>query len=281
MAALGFLGPEGTHSEEAALYLNGRRKEKWRLVPYPSIYEAIQAVADGEIERCLVPVENSIEGDINITLDTLAHKVDLEVEQELVWPVHNQLLVKDPKQEIALILSHAQPLAQCREYIKLHYKGVEIRQVASTARAAEIAAGVHENYAAIGTRRAAQLYGLTVAAADIQDDKTNCTRFFLLRRPAAEKPIHADKTFLVCRIDGQAAGSLCEVLLEFASRNINMTRIESRPAKTGLGIYVFFFELDATAPAGDIEAAIDAVRAKSLWLKNLGSFPVIEADCKK
>ena len=252
MAALGFLGPEGTHSEEAALYLNGLRQEKWRLVPYPSIYEAIQAVADGEIERCLVPVENSIEGDINITLDTLAHKVDLEVEQELIWPVHNQLLVKDPKQEIGLILSHAQPLAQCREYIKLHYKGVEIRQVASTARAAEI-----------------------------QDDKTNCTRFFLLRQPAAGKPAHADKTFLVCRIDGQAAGSLCEVLLEFASRNINMTRIESRPAKTGLGIYVFFFELDATAPAGDIEAAIEAVRAKSLWLKNLGSFPVIEADCKK
>lgn len=280
MATLGFLGPKGTHSEEAALYLNRQRQDEWELVAYPGIYEAIQAVADGEIDRCLVPVENSIEGSINITLDTLAHKVDLEVELELDWAVHNQLMVKYPDRPIKTILSHAQPLAQCRGYLKQHYKGTEIRQVSSTARAVEIVAGGAEGYAAIGTRRAGELYGLTTVAEEIQDESTNCTRFFLLRRPEAVKLLPADKAWLICQIESQRAGSLCEVLTEFAKREVNMTHIESRPAKTMLGEYVFFFELEATGSAAKLAEAIEAVREKSLWFKSLGIFPVMRANIK-
>jgi len=277
MAKLGFLGPLGTHSEEAALYLNEMRQEKWQMVPYSSIYEAIMAVAEGSVDRCLVPVENSIEGSINITLDTLAHKVDLEIEQELVWPVHNQLLVKDPKSPIQAILSHSQPLAQCREYIKLHYKSAEIRQVASTARAAEIVAASGDGYAAIGTRRAGDLYGLATVASEIQDDGGNCTRFFLLRKIGGSLPLSPMKNLLICKIDGKKAGSLCDLLLELAKRNVNMTRIESRPAKTELGVYVFFLELEASGSPENLAEAIEAVREKSLWVKNLGKFPVLVA----
>ena len=280
MTRLGFLGPKGTHSEEAALYLNSQRQQPWELVPYMTIYEAIMAVDTGAVDQCLVPVENSIEGSINITLDTLAHKVDLEVAQELVWTVHNQLLVKNAAVPIQTILSHPQPLAQCREYLKRNYGAAEIRQVSSTARAAEIVAAGEDGYAAIGTRRAGELYGLTTVAREIQDDQANCTRFFVLQRRSQVRHWPADKLLLICQIDGQKAGSLCEVLLELAKRDVNMTRIESRPAKTKLGVYVFFLELDATAPAEKLAAAIEAVKGKSLWLKNLGAFPVTQADIK-
>jgi len=103
---LGFLGPQGTHSEAVALYLNHKRADDWSLFAYDTIYEAIQAVADGMIERCVVPVENSIEGSINITLDTLAHEVDLQVEQEIVWTVHNQLMTRNPSRRYFRIRSH-------------------------------------------------------------------------------------------------------------------------------------------------------------------------------
>jgi len=277
---LGFLGPKGTHSEAVALYLNHKRAGDWILFAYDTIYEAIQAVADGMIERCVVPVENSIEGSINITLDTLAHEVDLQVEQEIVWTVHNQLMTKYPKEAITTILSHPQPLAQCREYLKKNYAGAEIRQTASTARAAEIVASGPPGYAAIGTQRAGELYGLTTMEAEIQDTLTNCTRFFVLTKMKQAFIAGANKTSLVCQIDGKKAGSLCAVLSEFAKRDVNMMRIESRPARTGLGEYIFFFEVDGSTQEQNVNAAILAIQQKSLWLKNLGSFSVIHVDKK-
>ncbi|WP_019555027.1 prephenate dehydratase [Propionispira raffinosivorans] len=275
---LGFLGPKGTHSEAVALYLNYKQAGDWNLFAYDTIYEAIQAVADGVIERCVVPVENSIEGSINITLDTLAHEVDLQVEQEIVWTVHNQLMTKYPKDVITTILSHPQPLAQCREYLKKNYAGIEIRQTASTARAAEIVASGPPGYAAIGTQRAGELYGLTTMDTEIQDTLTNCTRFFVLTKIKQAVIAGANKTSLVCQIDGKKAGSLCAVLSEFAKRDVNMTRIESRPARTGLGEYIFFFEVDGSTQEQNVNAAILAIQQKSLWLKNLGSFPVTYVD---
>ena len=279
MIKAGFLGPTGTHSEEAALYLNQKSMPAWELVPCTGIYDAIMAVANGELDRCIVPVENSIEGSINITLDTLAHKVDLEIEQELVWPVHNHLMVKNPQAKWSTVLSHPQPLAQCREYLKKHYKEAEIRQVSSTARAAAIASA-DPACAAVGTRRAAEIYGLHILAEEIQDDPGNCTRFFVLKRRDDAVLTNAAKALLICQIDGQKAGSLCDVLLELAHRGVNMTRIESRPAKTGLGVYVFFLELDAGVEKEILAEAIEAVRQKSLWLKNMGTFPVETAELK-
>lgn len=280
---LGFLGPKGTHSEEVALYLDAQYREEggqWALVPYTGIYDVICAVASGQIDCGVVPVENSIEGSINITLDTLAHDVDLQIEQEIIWAVHNQLMVKYIGEPVTTILSHPQPLAQCREYLKAHYGGAAIKSISSTAKAAEIVAEGGRGYAAIATSRAGKLYGLTAIATEIQDNLTNCTRFLVLTKPKELIVQGCDKTSLICQINGEKAGSLCEVLLEFAKREVNLTRIESRPARTGLGEYIFFLDLDSACDKANVKAAIEALMQKSLWIKNLGSFSVIRYDSK-
>lgn len=280
---LGYLGPIGTHSEEVALYLRrqwAKSGARWRPVSLESIGDAIRAVAGGQLDACAVPVENSLEGSIPITMDTLAHDVDLQVELELVWAVHNRLLAKAPDAPVRAILSHAQPLAQCRRYLRAHYPEAEVRQTASTARAAEIVACGEDGWAAIGTRRAGEIYGLATIADEIQDNPANCTRFLVLTKRGGALVRGRDKTSLVCQINGEKAGSLCEVLLEFARRDVNLVRIESRPALTGLGAYIFFFDLDAPCDLSNVQAAVEAVRQKSFWLKNLGSFAVWQADAK-
>lgn len=275
---LGYLGPPGTHSEAVALYWQREFNAQAELKAYPSIYEAMQAVAIGEIERCAVPVENSIEGSINITLDTLAHEFDLQVELEIDWAVHNDFLAVDDSEPIKIIVSHAQPIAQCRTFLQQEYPQAEIRQASSTARAAEIVAQAGSGYAAIGCQRAAELYGLKVLKQDIQDNKNNCTRFLILKQPTDNLVTGCDKTSLICQIDGAQAGSLCDILLELSKRQVNLTRIESRPARTGLGHYIFFLCIDEPCDKPNVQDALAAVDKKSLWVKNLGSFSVIKAD---
>lgn len=281
---LAYLGPKGTHSEEVALHLNEERRARgasFTLVPFAGIYDALAAVEEGEIDCCAAPVENSIEGSINITLDTLAHNVNLQIEREIVWAVHNHLLVKDPGETVTTILSHSQPLAQCRQYVKAHYKNAEIKQVSSSSKAAKIVASGEKGLAAIGTKRAGKLYGLTSIASDIEDNLTNCTRFLILTKPTSRLVLGTDKTSLICQINGEKSGSLCDVLTEFSKRDVNLTRIESRPARTGLGEYIFFLDLDAPCDKPNVKAAIDALTQKSLWIKNLGSFSVVYRDAKK
>jgi prephenate dehydratase len=278
---LGYLGPQGTHSESVALYWQKNFGKGYELKAYSSIYEAMQAVQSGEVERCAVPVENSIEGSINITLDTLAHELDLQVELEIDWAVHNNLLAVSPADEIRVILSHPQPIAQCHHFLQERYPQAELRQLSSTAKAAEIAAAEGAGYAAIACTRAAELYGLKVVEAEIQDNKNNCTRFFVLKKKSSNLMCGKDKTSLICQIDGAKAGSLCEVLLELSKRNVNLTRIESRPARTGLGHYIFFLCIDASIEEKNVSEALAAVAKKSLWIKNLGSFSVVTRDYKK
>lgn len=279
---MGFLGPCGTHSEEVALYLihQGNAKE-WELEPYGDIKDAICSVAQGGIDSCVVPIENSLEGSINITLDTLAHDVDLVIEREIVWRVHNQLMAKYPNAPIKTIISHPQPLAQCRGYIRENYAEAEIKQVSSTARAAEIVAASKGGCAAIGTFRAGELYNLKPLATEIQDSEGNCTRFLVLRRPGEGGEGGKDKTELICQIDGARSGSLYNVLWEFAKRDVNLTHIESRPAKTNLGEYIFFFSIEGGCGEASVKESIQAVEKKSLWLKNLGSFNTNQVDIKK
>ena len=131
---MGILGPAGTHSEAAALYLNRRLKEPRRLVIYSDIYDVLQAVTEHEVDEALVPVENSLEGAINITLDVLACSTMLSVERELIWPVHNLLMAKCQPAEVRRIYSHSQPISQCRVFLETQYPDVEIVKVASTAR---------------------------------------------------------------------------------------------------------------------------------------------------
>ena len=282
MKKMGVLGPLGTHSEAAAQYLSRLLPERPELLVYPDIFAVIQAVEDGEVDSCLVPVENSLEGAINITLDTLARSDDLFVASELIWPVHNQLMARPGTQKICRIYSHPQPISQCRSYLQQHYPEAELIKVASTARAAEIVAKEPRGMgaAAICTKRGGELNGLVTVATEIQDNMANATRFFELRRVTAapQAPIGpAEKMLVICEIDGQKAGALYDVLKEFADRGVNMTRIESRPARTELGAYIFFFDLEVADNEAALREAVAAVARKSKWLKDLGSFPVVRA----
>ena len=283
MKKLGILGPRGTHSEEAALWLKKFLREDFKLEICADIFDVLTAVKEKNLDAGLVPVENSLEGSINITLDTLARSDTLTISRELVWQVKNFLMTKPlvDVREVKKIFSHIQPLAQCRKYLHKNFPDAEIISATSTARAAELVAASDENFAAICTERAGKLNGLTIAAKNIQDNPNNFTRFFeITYRPRDAAPIEnfdGDKVLIICQIDGSRAGSLCGVLEEFAKRGVNMTRIESRPARTVLGAYIFFFELETDAGDEALRESIQAVYDKSIWLKNLGVFPVINA----
>lgn len=282
MKRMGFLGPLGTHSEAAALYLREKLNEESELVPYSDIYSVMQAVAVGKLDSCLVPIENSLEGSVNITLDTLARSEALVVNRELIWGVHNHLMAKCSADEVKKIYSHSQPIAQCRDWLDANYPQAERIEAASTAQAARMVAEskAEEGAAAICTKRAGELYGLHVIAEEIQDNDTNCTRFYeLCRQPAHVLPKgEQGRALVICDIDGSRAGSLLGVLQEFADRGINMTRIESRPRRTELGRYIFFFDLEVERDNHDrLQESIGAVRKRSLWLHDLGEFPIMYA----
>ena len=275
---MGVLGPVGTHSEAAALYLAAWQQLDREIVCYGDIGECLHAVETGAVESAFVPVENSLEGAIAVTLDALARSDVLRVRREVIWPVHNYLMGRRTQGEVRVVYSHAQPIAQCRDFLLRHCPQAEIIKTASTARAAEIvgASPVDAGAAAICTRRAGQLNSLVEIAGKIEDRGSNCTRFFEVVRdgtipPPAEEP---DTVLLVCQIDGARAGALYNVLGEFARRAVNLTRIESRPARTELGAYLFFFDLDAHSSPDALRDSIDAVAEKSIWLKVLGAFPV-------
>ena len=275
---LGILGPVGTHSEAAALYLKSRWKCAAELVCFTDIGECLHAVETGAADAAFVPVENSLEGAITVTLDVLAHADMLRVRREVIWPVHNYLMARTSRGEIHAVYSHAQPIAQCRDFLLRYCPHAEIIKTSSTARAAQIvgAAAPDAGFAAICTRRAGELNGLVERAAKIEDRGSNCTRFFEIVRegmmpPPAEPP---DTVLVICRIDGTRPGALYEVLGEFAHREVNLTRIESRPARTELGAYIFYFDLDAHCDPDMLRDAIDAVAEKSVWLKVAGVFPV-------
>lgn len=288
---MGILGPRGTHSEEAAVWLNARLESPRELVICSDIFEILRAVEEGRLDCGLVPVENSLEGSINITLDTLAHSDRLTITRELIRRIHNQLMARDGVRSIRKIISHAQPLSQCRNYLREHYPSAEIESVSSTARAAQLAASapIEAGVAAICTARAGELNNLTTIADEIQDNVFNSTRFFEVcrsdRSDQSDQSKRSDQTvgaldstvgekvLIICQIHGERPGALCEVLEEFAHRNVNMTRIESRPARTKLGEYIFFFDLEADAPL--LEESIEAVRRKAIGLKRLGAFPVL------
>ena len=276
---LGFLGPIGTHSEAAAMFL-GEYLGEVRLCPFPDIFSVIRATAEGDVDTSIVPVENSLEGSVNVTVDSLAESDDLAVEREIIWKIHNQLMARNPDGGVEVIYSHPQPLAQCQRYLREHFPKARLVPVDSTAKAAEFVAGQGAGAAAICTARAGELYGLRAVATEIQDGTANETRFYQLRRRPA--PVLGEgeegRAAIVFQIDGAKAGTLCAVLEEFSIRGVNMTRILSRPARTGLGVYIFFIDLEILAGESRVplDEALVAVKKKSLWLKELGRFPVLK-----
>ncbi|MBP2649657.1 MAG: pheA [Firmicutes bacterium] len=269
---VGYLGPRGTFSEEIALSFY--RGVEGSFTPYHSISSVIMAVDAGEVIEGIVPVENSLEGTVNVTLDTLAHEANLFIVKEMVKPIRHNLIAKPDTKHINVICSHAQALAQCRHFLDQHYPNTERIEVESTAAAAYKVASGAKNYAAIGSVRSAEIYGLEVLDQNIQDNPNNVTRFLVLSKAPANTSECKAKTSIVCQINGEKAGALYNILGEFAKRNVNLTKIESRPSRGGIGVYVFFFDIEGSWEDENVAAAINAVKAGSIWFKNLGSYPI-------
>jgi prephenate dehydratase len=269
----GFLGPVGTFSEEALL--STATFEESQLVPLPTIPEVVMAVERREVDKSIVPIENSIEGSVNATLDMLAFESNLLIEKEVIRSVDSNLIGRrgTKKDQVKTIISHPQPSAQCRAYIMREFPGVTIEAANSTAEAVRIAKERgSRDVVAIGTTLAAKLYGLSVLDRKIQDFPDNRTRFVVIGREMAGRTGY-DKTSIVCFIREDRPGSLLQILQEFAFRSINLTKIQSRPTRKALGEYCFFLDMEGHIEDENVADALKCLRCRIRQVKLLGSYP--------
>ena len=298
---VGFLGPSGTFSEVAA----GRLAGAWagELVPVESIINVIQGVADGSllggsvrIDAAVVPIENSTEGSVGATLDTLVDHEDLVITAELDLSIEQLLVARReiPLEEIEQVYSHPQGIAQARRFLAEHLPQAGVVPVSSTSRSVELISEADGPWAAIGSRRAAELYGAVILRDDIQE-QVNVTRFVLIERrdaPVARDAAAADaargeepgrrasdappmKTTLVFQGSGDGTpGWLVRCLSEFAFRGVNLSKIESRPLRGQLGHYRFFIDMEGADTSEECAAAIEGLRHHCQSVRILGSYPV-------
>jgi prephenate dehydratase len=256
------LGPAGTYSHRAASAVADEVDFR------ESVTAIVAAVADGDHDRGVVPIENSIEGSVTETLDALA-ETDVAVVEEIVTPIRHALLAQDGS--FSVVASHSQALAQCREYLEANHPGVDREAVASTARGVEYARE-DASVAAIGHPANAE-GPLEVVAEDIQDRDSNQTRFFVLA-PPGERSEAGSKTSIVVYPNANYPGLLLELLEPFAERGVNLTRVESRPSGEHLGDYVFHVDLAAGLYEDRTGAALSTVEtiAEDGWVRRLGSY---------
>jgi prephenate dehydratase len=269
MTRLGYLGPPGTFGEQAALLYSASAE----LLPFPRNGAVVLAVANGKADLGIVPVENSLEGAVNETLDTLLAAEALSIRAELVLTVEQNLIVSPGTtlDDIDVVISHPQALAQCRGYLEANLPGVRLEAALSTAGAVAEAVGMR-NAAAIGPRRAAEVHGGEILVAAIQDSKENKTRFVIVGDHDAE-PTGDDKTSIACTVPHDRPGTLLGVLRELADRGINLTHIESRPSKEQLGIYVFLIDFDGHRSEPRAAEALAAIQGQANMFRVLGSYP--------
>jgi prephenate dehydratase len=272
-----FLGPAGTFSEDALLA--AASEAEIDPLPRPSVYAAIRAVAEGEADRALVPFENSIEGAVRSTLDTLAFEAEgVTIAGEYDHPIRHSLIARTgvPLDRVATVLSHPQASAQCARFLRTHLPHAKVRAAESTADAVRSVAGAEEPWGALGAASAAPIYGCVVLREGVEDNPANVTRFVWIApagtRPSGEGPWRT--TLVFSELGADHPGALVEALTEFSSRKVNLTRIESRPLRQGLGRYMFFCDLDGAADDGPVADAVDALRDKAESVRILGSYPI-------
>jgi prephenate dehydratase len=274
---IAYLGPAGTFTEDALREAIEPGVEFERLRT-PTIHEAILTVERGEAERALVPFENSIEGSVRSTLDTLAFDAErVTIVGEHDFAVRAMLIGSEARDldQITAVLSHPQPLAQCARFLRESLPGVEQRGVSSTAEAVRLVSESDQPWAAIGAHSAVELYGCAILREGIEDEANNVTRFVWIA-PAGTKPEGGEswKTSLVFSELGEDhPGALVNALREFSSREVNLTRIESRPLRLGLGRYMFFCDLEGAESDEPVSEAIKALRTKADSVRILGSYP--------
>ncbi len=267
---IAYLGPQGTFTEDAALL----HDKTAQLIPFPSIPAVAVAVASGMAEEGVVAIENSLEGSVTDTLDLLIHESGVFIRKELVLPIEHYLLVKPGTEagEVKVLYSHPQALGQCRNVIERCFPKVNVVAALSNAAAVEEMMASTHSAAAIGTRRAAELYGAEILARGIQDKASNVTRFVVLAL-TDHPPTGSDKTSLCFSFADDRPGVLCEVLQKFAERNINLAKIESRPSKESLGRYIFLIDIEGHHDDSLVSEVLKQVREVTSLFKVFGSYP--------
>lgn len=273
MTLLAFLGPEGTFAHAALRALPSA--EGAGLLPMANVTLAIDAVRSGEADGALVPLENSVEGAVPATLDELANGEPLVIAEETYLSVAFELMVRPGTRlaDVKTIATHPHAEAQVRRWLLTNLPDADVALIGSTAAGAQaVAAGEYD--AAIGAAVAGELYGLTSVAHDIADNRGAVTRFVLLTRPAPPPPPSGnDRTTLVAYLREDHAGALLEILTEFATRAVNLTRIESRPMKGRIGQYCFSIDCEGHLLDARVGDALAALRRVCADVRYLGSYP--------
>ena len=277
MAKVAYLGPPGTFSDDALRAAAGGAEIE--AIPEPTVLDAFEAVAAGRVSLAFVPFENSTEGSVRPTLDALAFDAPgVAIVGEHDEPIHHSLIAARELElaSVAAVLSHPQPLAQCAQFIRSELPAAVARATPSTAEAVREVSESPEPWVALGTQAAAGIYGCVVLRERVEDSPDNVTRFIWVApagvRPQGTGPWKTSLCF--SELGADHPGALVEALTEFSGRDVNLTRIESRPLRQELGRYMFFCDLEGSAETPPVAEAIDALRGKAENVRVLGSYPV-------
>lgn len=282
---LGYFGPAGTFAE-AAMHRVRAELSEWanaEPVPLATVARAIAAVRDGTVAGAVVPIENSVEGGVPATLDALAAGAPLQIRHEVVLPIRFVLGVQPGTtlQQVRVVATHPHAEAQCRAWLSDNLPAAAVRTSYSTAGAAEavslaglLADPADRPDASVSSPEAARRYGLDVLAPDIADNPGAETRFVLVAHPSpAPAPTGADKTTMLLYMRADRSGALLAMLTELAVRGINMTRIESRPTRAGMGSYCFSIDAEGHLDEPRMGEAIMGLRRVCARVVFLGSYP--------
>ena len=270
--SIAFLGPKGTNTEQATIIYN----PKANPIICSSINEIFEMVTSKKADEGVVPIENSIDGPITDTLDTLIHESNLSIQKEIVLNISHCLISNknsSTKEKFSEIFSHPQALGQCKKYLLNKYPKTKLIASMSTSEAVKFVSSSNKNIAAIGTDRSADIYGGQILEKNIQDNMNNSTRFIVLSHEKTS-PSGNDKTSLCFSFSKDAPGSLYKVLGKFAKKQINLTKIESRPSKNTLGQYVFLIDFKGHQEEELIKETIFEVKQEVSELKLFGSYPI-------
>jgi len=275
--SIAHLGPSGTYAEMAALVCADLldADEHPMLCPYPSIVQTLHSVAELQTQLAVVPVENSIEGGVGVTLDTVWQLDGLQIQQALVLPIAHALIsCAEEIEQIQTVYSHPQALAQCQSWLTRHLPSAQLVPTNSTTESLQYLKQ-STLVGAIASQRAAQIYNLPILAYPINDHPDNCTRFWVLGLQASRV---GNQTSLAFSLPTNRPGGLMNALQVFASRHLNLSRIESRPTKRSLGEYLFFIDINGSLQSAIVQAAIQDLQQHSETLKLFGSYNIVVAQ---
>ncbi|WP_240620142.1 prephenate dehydratase [Peribacillus acanthi] len=279
MKTIAFLGPIATFTDLAVSSIF----TGWHKQPMLTIPECLDAVSSDETDYAVVPLENALEGSVNITLDYLIHEIHLPILGEIIAPIRQHLMVHPEHvgrwREAEGIFSHSHALAQCHKFLHRELKGIPCESVTSTAAAAKLVNEKSDKvYAAIANELAAKEYGLVTVKENIHDYDHNHTRFIVVGKenihfPKNDSVFRGMKTSLMIVLPDDHAGALHQVLSAFSWRKLNLSKIESRPMKTGLGNYFFIVDIEQEMDDVLIPGAIQELEALGSKVTLLGSYP--------